>query len=237
MRELRYRAAVFDMDGTILDTLGDLANAVNHSLKEFGLPPVTQETVRLNVGNGTRRLIEGVAGDIPAETKEALLEYEKAYYAGHADVLTKPYGGITELLLDLRAKGVKTAVVSNKFQAAVSGLAENYFPGLFDAAIGENEAAGIKKKPAPDMVLKALDMLGIPKEEALYIGDSEVDWLTAESVGTDLALADWGFRSFEEIMDFLGPEESKALAAAIRGPEGKAGLIHRPSDIAKLIYM
>lgn len=222
------------MDGTILDTLGDLANAVNYSLKEFGLPQVSRDTVRLSVGDGTRILIRRVVGDVSPETFESLLDYEKSYYAAHSDVLTKPYEGIARVLAELRSRGVKTAVVSNKFQAAVSELAEKYFPGLFDVSIGENEEAGIRKKPAPDMVFAALERLGAAADAAVYIGDSEVDWLTAENTGLPLILADWGFRTYEETLDRLGPEKSRDLEAELDKQGGRAVLVHRPEDIAKI---
>jgi phosphoglycolate phosphatase len=192
---MKYKTAVFDMDGTILNTLDDLADATNATLAHFGYPERSVDEVRQFVGNGTRKLIEQA---VPPETSEAdigaAFKWFGPYYQTHADIKTKAYPGIEALLRDLRANGVQTAVVSNKPDAAVKKLALQYFDGLFDIAIGENEAAGIRRKPAPDSVDAALDALGADRADAVYIGDSDVDLATAQNAGMDHILVTWGFR-------------------------------------------
>lgn len=192
---MKYKAAIFDMDGTILNTLDDLADATNAALAHFGYPKRCLDEVRQFVGNGTRRLIEQA---VPPNTSEADIEtvfkWFGPYYQAHADIKTKAYPGIEALLRDLRTNGVKTAVVSNKPDAAVKKLAVQYFDGLFDIAIGENEAAGVRRKPAPDSVDAALDALGLDRASAVYIGDSDVDLATAQNAGMDHILVTWGFR-------------------------------------------
>lgn len=187
------RLAVFDMDGTILDTLMDLTVAVNRGLLLAHLPQRKKEEVRQFLGNGFDALI---ARAVPEGTDEATAARVKkeflAYYTAHATDYTRPYEGIVPLLHRLRAAGVKTAVVSNKGDAAVQELCRTYFAGCFDLAVGER--AGVRRKPAPDMVNAALDELHIPREAAIFIGDSEVDFATATNAGLPAVLVTWGFR-------------------------------------------
>ena len=186
--DMKYSLAVFDMDGTILDTLDDLTNTLNLSLEEAGLPLRTKEEVRSFVGNGVGKLIE-----------RALPEVFARNYKLHCADLTRPYDGVPELIAALRARGVKTAVVSNKVDFAVRQLAEDYFPGLFDIAVGERE--GVKRKPAPDSVFAVMDALGVRREETVYIGDSDVDVETAKNAGVDLIGVEWGFRPREVLLE------------------------------------
>ena len=193
-----YKLAVFDMDGTILDTIRDLTSGVNHALKAKGYPERTVEEMRIIVGNGIRRSIELAAPEGLSENElNELHEIFKPYYAEHSADTTCAYPGIKELLERLRAAGIKTAVVSNKADTAVKDLAEKYFPGLFDEAIGEH--AGVNRKPAPDEVMLVLDSLGIEAKDAVYIGDSEVDILTAKNSGLDGIFVEWGFRTRESL--------------------------------------
>lgn len=197
---MRYDAVLFDMDGTVLDTLDDLANAVNAALARFGRPALSREQVRRYVGNGSRRLLEQAMPDAGPESIDRVLAWYKPFYDAHCRVLTRPYDGIPELLERLRAAGVPTAIISNKPDSAVRELAEVFFPGLAALAVGENEAAGLRRKPWPDMVDAAAARLGLVKARCLYVGDSEVDLATARAAGMDCASVLWGFRSREELL-------------------------------------
>ena len=211
---MRYKAILFDMDGTVLDTLRDLNAAANRALAEFGFPPMTIDDTRRRVGNGSRRLLEL---SLPAGTDDAALDKLVAwylpYYNAHANDTTGPYEGIPELLCALKAAGIPLAVVSNKPDRTVKELAAIHFPGLLEVSVGENEAGGVRRKPWPDTLLAAAAAMGERPEDCLYVGDSEVDVLTAARAGMDCASVLWGFRSREELeeagakMLFETPEE------------------------------
>lgn len=190
---MKYKLAIFDMDGTILDTLVDLAEAVNYALRKAGIKERSLQEIRSYLGNGMLRLIllaapEDASAELLAELKETFTEYYKAHCSAH----TRPYDGIVELIEELRSQGVKTAVVSNKPDFGVQLLVKDYFPTSFDAAVGER--IGIAKKPAPDSVNEVLRLLDISREEAVYIGDSEVDIETARNAGMTGVIVTWGFR-------------------------------------------
>ena len=191
---MMFQLVIFDLDGTILDTLEDLYLSVNHALRKNELPERTMEEVRRFVGNGIRKLIERA---VPEESSEELIEQVHAdftaYYEVHCADHTKPYDGIPELIRSLRAAGMQTAVVSNKADYAVQSLCRKYFPDLFDAVAGEKE--GIRRKPAPDSVNLVLNQLAVKREQSVYIGDSDVDILTAKNSGMPCISVDWGFRS------------------------------------------
>jgi phosphoglycolate phosphatase len=190
---MKYKLAIFDMDGTILNTLEDLTDSLNHTLKAFGYPVHSIDNVRRFVGNGIRKLIERA---LPADSTEERIDEVFAafmpYYNEHCADKTKPYDGISELILELRNAGCLTAVVSNKADSAVQELCVKYFNGLFDAAAGEKP--GINKKPAPDSVNLILDTLKLSANDAVYIGDSEVDIATAKNSLMDAIIVSWGFR-------------------------------------------
>jgi len=193
------KAIVFDMDGTLLDTLQDLTNAVNVALAKYGLPEKTVAEVCKVVGNGARNLVKGVVPEGESHPDfETIFEDYKAYYAAHCEEETKPYAGIWELLQELKKRDYKMAVVSNKPDGAVKILAEKYFPECFQVAIGDME--GYKRKPAPDLVYKALEELGAKKEEAIYVGDSDVDLMTAMNAELPCVPVTWGFRDREFLM-------------------------------------
>lgn len=198
---LRYDAVVFDLDGTLLDTLDDLKNAVNYALGKMGLPLRSREEVKAFVGNGVAKLMERSVptGTSPQDTAKALTAF-KSYYAPHSKDNTAPYPGIPETLTALRDMGCRLAVVSNKFDAAVKELARDYFPGLMDLAAGENEANQIPKKPEPTMVLRTLEALGVSPERAVYVGDSDVDLQTAKNAGLPCISVTWGFRDREFLL-------------------------------------
>ena len=199
---MKYKAALFDMDGTVLDTLGDLSDSLNHTLKAHGMPEHTIDEARMMLGDGMNVLIHRAApaGTPEEKIQEVLADY-KAYYGSHSSIKTKVFDGIPELLEELRRRGVKTGVVSNKGDFAVQDLSKTYFEGLMDASAGENEAAGIARKPAPDMCLNMLKLFGVTPSEAVYIGDTEVDIETAKNCGMDCIICSWGFRSVEHLKE------------------------------------
>lgn len=191
------KAAIFDMDGTILDTIEDLTNAINHALAHFGYQKTcTTEEAKGFFCNGARHAVASALQAAGAPTDDAyideVLAYYKPYYAAHSDIQTGPYPGITDLMQRLAAAGIKTAVVSNKPDPAVQKLCEVYFPGMFDFSLGER--AGVPRKPAPDMIKICLKELQVSEAEAVYIGDSEVDVQTAKGSGLACIGVDWGFR-------------------------------------------
>ncbi len=195
---MRYKAVLFDMDGTVLDTLGDLANAVNHVLGEFGMPLHSRAEIATYLGNGAGWLI---AHAVPEGTDEALvrevLRVYQPWYDAHCAILTAPYPGIPEMMARLREAGVRQAVISNKQDSAVKLLAAQHFPGLLETAVGES--ATVRRKPNPDAVLAALKHMGVAREDAVYVGDTEVDIETAKNAGLDCAVVGWGFRTEEEL--------------------------------------
>lgn len=196
----KYNTVVFDLDGTLMDTLEDLANAVNEILRRNGYPVRTIEEVRRIVGNGLRQTLTLCLpeGSETAVVDRLLPEFA-AYYQSHCQIRTKPYDGIEDTLRELCARGYKLAIVSNKRDEAVKTLNKECFQAYVKVAIGENEDAGIKKKPAPDTVYQALKELGSTKEQAVYVGDSEVDKKTADNAGLPCISVDWGFRDREEL--------------------------------------
>ena len=195
---MKYRLAIFDMDGTILNTLTDIADSLNAVLLQAGLPTRTLEQTRRFVGNGIPKLIErAVAPVTDPVVREQVLSFFLAYYKQHCADKTAPYAGIPALLEELRAKGVLLAVLSNKADEPVKALAEQYFPGLFDLALGQREK--VPTKPAPDGVFEVLRHFGVERTEAVYIGDSEVDVQTAQNAGVDGIFVTFGFRSEQEL--------------------------------------
>ena len=197
---MKYQTYIFDLDGTLLDTLGDLAASVNYALRTHGMPEHSIDDVRRFVGNGVRKLMQRAVpgGDANPDFEAAFATFRQHYMAHSLDT-TLPYEGIPETLAALRQQGCRIAVVSNKMMAATQELCQHFFPDTVEVAIGENEAAGIRKKPAPDTVLAALQQLGVGKESAVYVGDSDVDIETAHNAGLPGISVLWGFRD----RDFL----------------------------------
>ena len=197
---MTYKTYVFDLDGTLLNTLGDLAAAANYALRVHGKPERTLDEVRRFVGNGVRKLIERAVpqGTSSEETEQVLATFQD-YYLEHSLDTTRPYDGIPEMLVSLRSRGCRLAVVSNKFDAATKALCAHFFPDTIEVAIGEHEAQGIRKKPAPDTVVEALRQLGVSRDATVYVGDSDVDILTAHNSGLPCISVLWGFRD----RDFL----------------------------------
>ncbi|MBQ7910930.1 MAG: HAD family hydrolase [Clostridia bacterium] len=212
-----YHTAVFDLDGTLLDTLEDLYLATNAALERHSLPRRSRDEVRLFVGNGVEMLIRrAVPAGTDEETILAVLADFKTTYAAICEDHTKPYDGILDMLTALRERGIRVAVVSNKFDAATKKLCEKYFGELVEVAIGER--AGVRKKPAPDTVYEALKELGVTLDSAVYIGDSDVDIRTAENCGMPCISVTWGLRD----EDFLIENGAKAL---VDTPEKLLGVI------------
>lgn len=199
------KAIIFDLDGTLLDTLEDLYLSVNAALKCYGFPLKTREEVRQSVGNGVRNLMRRSVpqGENNPQFEDCFLEFQK-YYAAHLNVHTGPYTGIPKLLEKLSKQGYPMAIVSNKSDYAVKELNRKVFGGLIPVAIGESE--GVRRKPEPDTVCKALKELGVHKEDCVYVGDSEVDLQTAENCGIPCISVSWGFRD-REILENLGAEK------------------------------
>lgn len=189
------KAVIFDLDGTLLNTLDDLADSTNYALSKFGYPTRTIEEVRQFVGNGVAKLIERAIPDGKNNPNfEKCLAIFKENYAQNMYNKTAPYNGIIEMLSNLKSKGIKIAVVSNKFDLAVKELCKKYFEGFIDFAAGENEAQGIKKKPAPDTVISVLNEFNFAPEDAVYVGDSDVDIMTAKNSKMPCISVTWGFR-------------------------------------------
>lgn len=193
---MRFNTTIFDLDGTLLNTLDDLADSVNCVMEAHRFPVHTRDEVRRFVGNGVPLLIErAVPAGTDRETYAQCLAEFKAHYEQNMCNKTGPYTGIPELLAALRDRGVRMAIVSNKFDAAVKGLCRRYYGEFIHVAIGER--SDVRKKPAPDSVFTALRELGATAEEALYIGDSDVDIQTARNAGLTSVGVTWGFRDRE----------------------------------------
>lgn len=199
MMTTMYNTFIFDLDGTLLNTLDDLAASVNYALRTHGMPERTLDEVRSFVGNGVRLLMERAIPEGSANPRfEETFATFRAYYMEHSLDTTRPYDGIPEMIHALKQRGCRLAVVSNKFYAATQELIRHFFPEI-TVAIGEHESEGIRKKPAPDTVFEALRQLGVGKEKAVYVGDSDVDLQTARNSGLPCISVLWGFRN----RDFL----------------------------------
>lgn len=191
---MKYDTIIFDLDGTLLNTLEDLKESLNFALTKHGYEPRTLEEVRRFVGDGVGKLVER---SLPIHSSEE--EYKdclttfKDHYNKNMQNKTRPYDGIMELLLDLNRFGFKLAIVSNKFDAAVKELAKEYFGNIFDVAIGES--ATVKRKPAPDSILAAIEELGSDINKTVFVGDSEIDVQTAKNAGLRFVGVTWGFRT------------------------------------------
>ena len=195
---MMYSTVLFDLDGTLLDTLDDLTDAVNFALKGQGLPDCTREEVRNFIGNGIVMLLSRAAKDRASEADaDKMVADFKEYYAAHWQDKTRPYDGVIELLSALKAEGRKVGVVSNKVDFATKGLCKACFGDLIDVAIGENEAAGVPRKPIPDGIFLAMRALSSELKDTVYVGDSEVDIQTAKNAGIPCISVTWGFKDRE----------------------------------------
>lgn len=198
------KLVIFDLDGTLLDTLDDLHASVNHALLSEGFPERSIDEIRRFVGNGVRKLVERAVGpDCEHERLERTFAEFKRHYTENCMELTGPYEGIRELLCELKQKGFLLGVVSNKADEPVKLLIEHYFPGVFDSVVGERE--GVRRKPAPDSVLETAKNLGCDVGKAVYVGDSDVDGQTAVNAGCRCVLVSWGFRGRDTLTPFGVP--------------------------------
>lgn len=187
------KTVVFDLDGTLLNTLTDLANSVNYALRTNHLPECSEAEVRNFLGNGIRYLMQqAVKNKVEGEEFEQVFQTFRQHYMEHCLDFTAPYAGIMQLLQQLKERGIKLAIVSNKLQPAVQELSDRFFKDYISSAVGES--ATVRRKPNPDAVLKALKDLGSTPEEAIYVGDSEVDLATSINAQMPCALVCWGFR-------------------------------------------
>ena len=190
------QAVLFDLDGTLTNTIDDIATAMNRALRLHGLPGWETKEYCYLVGNGAKILAQRAVRDRQDLADAVQAEYQ-AYYEKHTQVKTQPYDGIPELLQRLQQAGFRMAIVSNKADPAVQLIRTLYFDGIIDVAVGESPAWS--KKPAPDMVRAALQRLGSTADDAIYLGDSEVDLQTAKNSGLPCATVGWGFRTEAEL--------------------------------------
>ena len=197
---MSYKAVLFDMDGTLLDTLEDLCDSTNHALAQMGYPLRGIEEIRRFIGNGAEKQIRRAVPEGTSEGKimETLAAF-RAYYQDHCQIKTKVYDGLLAVLSELKEKGVKMAVVSNKPDAAVKKLSREYFGDRLDYAIGPSD--GVRCKPYPDMAEEVLKALGVEKKDAVFVGDSEVDVQTGLNAGLDVIAVSWGFRSRKVVIE------------------------------------
>jgi len=195
---MKYKLVIFDLDGTVLDTLEDLANAVNAAMEKHGYPCHSIEKVRTMVGNGVANLItRALPEGTDSETHAAVLADFKAHYRDHMNDCTRPYPGILDMQKALKEAGVKIGINSNKFDAALQNLCRLHFAGLYDYAVGESETT--PKKPDPTAAQRIMAAMGASAEETSYIGDSNGDLNTASNAGVASAWVSWGFRRREEM--------------------------------------
>lgn len=199
----KYTTIIFDLDGTLMNTLDDLTISTNHALSQMGFTTRTIDEVRQFLGNGVRTLIEMA---LPEKTTEDTIERTIScflqHYTSHCKDHSRPYDGILELLSSLKKMGVKMAIVSNKPDVEVKKLNAEHFAEFIDVALGENEKSGIPRKPSPAMVYEAINQLGAEPGKSLYVGDSDVDILTARNAGIDCLSVTWGFKTAEFLSQF-----------------------------------
>ena len=196
---MKYKAIIFDCDGTLLNTIKDLTNAVNYALEKAGFQPQTESDTLKMVGNGIKALVERALPKSGKYLMEKALDYFKQYYGQHFADYTSPYNGILDLLDRLKESGYKTALVSNKNRIFLEKLFNKYFINKIDFYLGESE--NLMPKPAPDMVEYALKKLIVDKKDAVYVGDSKVDIKTAENSGIDGIFVTWGFSEKQQLID------------------------------------
>lgn len=209
----KYNTIIWDLDGTLLNTLDDLMDSANAALSHYGIEKRTRDEIRAFVGNGVLKLMEqAVPQGREHPDFEDIYAFFKEHYGKNCNNKTKIYDGLENVLKGFYASGYKMAIVSNKLDSAVKALNGLYFSDIISVAIGEAEDRGIKKKPAPDTVFEAMRMLGAEKDKTVYIGDSEVDILTAANAGIDCISVLWGFRDEKELL-------KNGAAALVKTPE------------------
>lgn len=196
---MRYKAVIFDMDGTLLNSIEDLTDSINYILEKYDYPTKTLQEVMHMVGSGAAKLVERAIpmGKDNPDFNRILTDY-KAYYFDHCNIKTGPYKHILDLLKELKNRDFKMAIVSNKSMNAIEELKNLYFADYIDVAIGVTE--NLKRKPAPDECLEAIRQMGVEKDECIYVGDSDIDHLTALNTGLKCISCLWGFRTKEELL-------------------------------------
>lgn len=213
---MKYNTIIFDLDGTLLNTLDDLRDSLNAVLIQNGYQPKSLDEVRHFVGNGVRRLVRLSVPECSEEDVDFLLAQFKEHYKNNMQIKTRPYSGILELLTQLNRLKYKTAIVSNKFDPAVKALSKEYFGNLIHAAIGETDE--VRRKPAPDVIFKAVEDLGSRLNQTIMVGDSETDVMTAKNAGIPCIGVTWGFRDRDILIS-----------------EGADYIIDTPKEILKLL--
>lgn len=195
---MKFKAVIFDLDGTLLNTIEDLKNATNYALTAFGYPARTTEEMKHFAGRGVRYMVaQALPGGEANPQFEEVFDCFRPYYEAHCQDLTTPYPGIGELLARLRRAGCKTAVVTNKLQSAADELIHDLFPDI-PLVVGDSPA--VRRKPAPDGVWLALEKLGVDRADAAYVGDSNIDYETAKNAALPCLSVLWGFRTREELV-------------------------------------
>ena len=194
---MKYDAIFFDLDGTVVDSLQDIVDAVNHTMRHFSLPERTPDQLKPHLGWGVDHLMRAILPGHSEAQVEAVLAHYRPYYAQHAGDKSRPFDGILPMMGRMNAAGLVQAILSNKPDAAVQPLAERYFSDVVRLAVGERE--GVRRKPRPDMVEAAAARLNVPLRRCLYVGDTEVDIDTAKNAGIDCACVTWGFRTREQL--------------------------------------
>ena len=195
---MKYDAIFFDLDGTVVDSLQDIVDAVNHTMRHFHLPEHTPEALKPHLGWGVGHLMRSILPDHTDAQVEEVLDHYRPYYARHAGDKTRPFPGVLPMMARLKADGLALGILSNKPDAAVQPITERWFADLVCLSVGERE--GVRRKPEPDMVVSAAEQLGIPLGRCLYVGDSEVDVDTARNTGIDCVCVTWGFRTREQLV-------------------------------------
>lgn len=211
------KGLIFDMDGTILNTIDDIHQSVNYALSQFDLPLNTIEHTTKSVGNGAYNLLKrSVPSHTPKDLLNQVFEVYRNHYEKHAQILTAPYPGIIDLLKNLKTQNYLLAVVSNKYDEMVKLLNHQMFEGLFDVSVGEK--TGIPIKPEPDMIMHALGELGLTKDEIFFIGDSDTDMQTAINAKIKSVAVTWGFRTLD-VLKIFNPTY----------------IIHHPSELLEIL--
>ncbi len=201
---MRYDTVIFDFDGTLLYTVQDLADAVNYAVAKHGFPTHSVEKITRMVGNGVNMLMaRALPQGFDTPGYEDMMTDFRAFYSAHCSDNTRPYDGIDRLLSQLKARGVKMAIATNKYQLAAEELRKQFFDGSIDVIVGDFE--GRARKPAPDVALIALEQLRARKDSAVYVGDTEVDMQTAANAGMDCICVSWGYRSRDELVELGAP--------------------------------
>lgn len=213
-----YDAIFFDLDGTVIDSLQDIADAVNHAMRHFGLPQWDAQALKPHLGWGVDTLMRRILPGTSEARRQEILAFYRPYYAVHAGDKSRPFEGVLPMLERLKADGLTLAILSNKPDAAVQPLAEKYFSGLMDLTAGE--MAGVRRKPDPEMLEVAALKLGVDLKRCLYVGDSEVDIDTARNAAIDCVCVSWGFRSREQLLE-------AGATVIVDSPEALAEFVER----------